>query len=205
MLATGIQLTMARIDYVTLDELDRDDVRQFAESLDFHNRSGQLSLPNHYRLEAHAPELMLAVESVVETFQAHGTLPFELVEKLRIVISMANGCRYCTGVFCAIYSAHTDADVVRAFQSAYQAGELDERDQAILEFAATATREPTAVTDRQVEALQADHGLSERTLVEIVFLVNLISGYNRIVDVFDADAEAIYHGREWAGSLTTES
>lgn len=191
---------MGRVDRLSAEDIDDE---AFIEELrTFPRNRGEpdeaLELPKHYRIEAHFPEVMTPVLQAVHNLREHGELSDELGKKLSVVVSMVNGCQYCTGVYCTIVGESLGSEAAaREFQEAFVEGTLSGREGDIIEFAVKVTEEPHAVTDEDFAALRADHGLSDKAFVEIVYLVNLISAYNRITTVFDAEYEDFYHAYDW--------
>lgn len=196
-----VLLFMARVDLLNVEDVDDVSVVEMARNFHHNPSDGDeedLTLPNHHRIEAHFPEAMVPMSRASHALQEHGHLPPELQTKLRIAVSMANGCRYCTGVFCTILSSEAGGEeIVKEFQRAFENGDLDGLERDVIEFAVKTTNDPRSITDEDVDYLRDEHGLTDRDLVEIIFVVNVVSSYNRMVDVFDADFEPIYHSTDW--------
>lgn len=185
---------MARVDLQPLDESDDEDVRAIHEYLMESREKDYVA--EHWEIEANFPA---AFKHVFRLYRAviweEGDLPQELLEKVAVAVSMANGCEYCTGAFCTHLRTQFDYDdeEVVAFIEDVQAGSLAGRERAVVEFALQALDDPKGVTDEQVATLR-DHGLDDRDLVHVVYVVNVISGFNRIVDTFDAEYDHLFSG-----------
>lgn len=178
------RLGMARINLVTIDDSDDPNVQAIHELMSAHGRDWE---SDHWRLEANCPEVMEhLLRARTSLWEASG-LPLRTLEKIAVAVSVANGCLYCTGAFCThLVDLGSDTDAVGEFVQSVGEGEIDDRDAAILAFALQSLDDPKGVTDDQIARLRENHGLSDRTLLEIVYVVNLVSGFNRIVDTFDA-------------------
>ncbi|MFB6218823.1 MAG: carboxymuconolactone decarboxylase family protein [Halobacteriaceae archaeon] len=186
-----------RVDPVTYDDIEDPELRALFEAFP-RNESGEVDLPNHFQVEAHLPEVTKHVLLALQANRENGDLPRPLVRKLYLAVSMANDCGYCTGVYCTILSESVGDDAVREFQRALEAGELAGREGDIVEFAVTLATDPHTLTDAEFESLR-EHGLTDRDFVQIVSLVNIISGYNRVTTAFDCEYEEFYHAAPWEG------
>lgn len=189
---------MARIPFREPDEGEDESVHELLDY--FHHADGTYS--NHFRLEAHVPEVMQHVFRARLALFEDGELPAELMEKVEVAVSMSNGCQYCTGAFCKMLGSDLGSDeVVREFQRAVVAGGLKDLERDVIEFAVTVNEDPHTITDEDVAALRRDHDLSPAALVQLVNTVNVISGYNTITTVFDAEYDHRYPA-EWAAPPT---
>lgn len=187
-----------RVDPVTYDDIEDAELRElFAEFP--RNESGEVGLPNHFQVEAHLPEATRHVLLALQANRENGDLPLSLVRKLYLAVSMANDCGYCTGVYCTILSEDVGEDSVREFQRALEADELEGMEGDLVEFAVTLATDPHTVTDEDFERLRGEYGLTDRDLVQVVSLVNIISGYNRVTTAFDCEYEEFYHAAPWEG------
>lgn len=188
-----------RVDPVTFDELEDEELREMFARLPRNQWDEEENeLPTHFQIEAHFPAVMKRMRHLIDAVRHEGNLPADLVKKLNVAVSMANDCRYCTGVFCTILSADVGSEeVVREFQEGVAEGELTGLEGDVVEFAVKLTRDPHAITDEDFEYLREEHGLTDRDFVQITYIVNTISSYNRVTTAFDADYEPIYHDGPW--------
>lgn len=194
--------TAMRVRPVNYNELEDEELRDIFAS--FPSNEGadaaEMELPNHFRAEAHFPEVMKAALETLRVNRQEGDLPRSLVRKLYLAVSMANDCGYCTGVYCTLLADEVgSSDAVTEFQRAVADGDLDGREGDILEFAIKLTKDPHAITDDDFERLRSEHGLSDKDFVQIVYIVNVISGYNRVTTAFDCEYEDQYHEPPWIG------
>lgn len=100
---------MARVDLQPLDESDDEDVRAIHEYLMESREKDYVA--EHWEIEANFPA---AFKHVFRLYRAviweEGDLPQELLEKVAVAVSMANGCEYCTGAFCTHLRTQFDYD-----------------------------------------------------------------------------------------------
>lgn len=175
---------MARIQLVDIANSDDPSVREIHEYM---RKTGRNPDSEHWQLEANFPEIFIHRLRARAALWNDGDLERDILEKLAVAVSAANGCAYCTGAFCThLVDMGYDLEEITAFLSTVGDHEVTDREQAILAFALQSLEDPHGVTDGLVETLRADHGLSDRDLIQIVLVVNTISGFNRIVDTFDA-------------------
>lgn len=184
---------MARVTLVDPAESDDERVREFASRVA--RRDG--SFPAHFAAEAHFPAVMVDVYEARVAIARTGDLGGELFAKLAMAVSMANECTYCTGAYATQLAARLGDDGVRTFQLELANEELGDPEAAIIDVALALLAEPGSVTDEQFERLRADFGFTDRTFVELVYVVNIVSGYNRLTLAFDLQYDHDYP-EEWA-------
>ena len=176
---------MARIPYV---EEGGDDPK-VAELLEWVTEV-EGHVPNHFRLELHFPEHFKAWLTWVRVLWDEGELAFEEVQHVGIAVSKANHCAYCAGSFCAVleHGGEVDRSDVEDYLRRDVAA-LAPRGRAIVEFAVKADLTPHEVTQADVDRLR-DVGLTERGIVQLVWLVNMFASANRLNTVLGTDADA---------------
>lgn len=187
-----------RVEPVEYDDLTDDELREIFANM-YRNRDAEdPTLPNHYKVEGHFPTVMKHVLRAIERVKAAGDLGLELAQKISVAVSMANDCPYCTGVYCTILGDEVGSDeAVQEFQRAFEQGTLSGREADIVEFAVQMNDDPNALTDADFDYLREEHGLTDRDLVQILFIVNIVGGYNRVTNAFDCEMEDIYHDMPW--------
>lgn len=187
-----------RVDPVRYEDLEDKELREMFANFPRNQGPGENSLPTHYQIEANLPQVM---KPMLRTFLAvnwEGPLSEELVSKLRIAVSMANNCEYCTGVFCTLMAGEGDsAEAVQTFQETVLDGDFGEREGELIDFAMTLTNDPHAITEKDFSRLRDNYGVTDEEFVHLAYVVNVISAYNRITTAFDADFEDVYHDNEW--------
>lgn len=192
-----------RVDPLAYEEIEDPELRELFAG--FPRNEGRdpeaVEMPNHFRVEAHLPETMKHVLKALQANRREGDLSMDLVKKLYLAVSMTNECTYCTGVYCTNLGKEVGSEeVVREFQEQLIEGELTGREADIVEFAVAFAEDPHAVTDEDFERLRAEHGLTDQDFVQIVFIVNIVSGYNRVTTGFDCEHEEVYHAAGWKGT-----
>jgi uncharacterized peroxidase-related enzyme len=176
---------MARIPYVPR----HGDDPQVQELLDWVTEV-EGHVPNHFLLELHFPEHFKAWLTWVRVLWDRGELSFEEVQHVGIALSKANECAYCAGSFCAVLEHGGDADPAGVAEYLrHDVETLDERERVLVEFAVKANAAPHRVTQVDVDGLRAV-GLSERGIVQLVWLVNMFASSNRLNTVLGTDFDA---------------
>lgn len=192
-----------RVDPITYEKIEDPELRELFAG--FPRNEGrdpdEVEMPNHFRVEAHVPETMKYMLKALQANRSEGDLSMDLVKKLYLAISMTNGCTYCTGVYCTNLGKEVGSEeVVREFQEQLTEGGLTGMEADVVEFAVDLTEDPHGITDEDFESLREEHGLTDQDLVQIVFIVNIISGYNRVTTGFDCEHEDVYHAADWKGT-----
>jgi uncharacterized peroxidase-related enzyme len=182
---------MARIPYVSEESEDS----RVRELLDWVTEV-EGHVPNHFKLELHFPEHFKAWLTWVRVLWDDGELSFEEVQHVGIAVSKANECAYCTGSFCAVLERGGAVD--RRAVEVYLRRDVEvlaARERALVEFAVKADLTPQEVTQADVDGLR-EVGLTERGIVQLVWLVNMFASSNRLNQVLatDADATNAYQG-----------
>lgn len=176
---------MARVTLVDIGGSDDPEVQSIHDLM---VEAGRDWAGEHWRIEANFPAVMRHVLRGRMALWEDGDLAQETLERIAVAVSVANGCTYCTGAFCThLTDLGYDHEAVAAFVRSVSEGTIDDRDAAVIEFALQSLDDPREVTDDQVDRLRDRHGLTDRGLLQIVYAVNFIDGFNRIVDTFDAD------------------
>jgi uncharacterized peroxidase-related enzyme len=180
---------MARLPYVST----QGDDPQVRELLDWVTEvEGQV--PNHFRVELHFPEHFKAWLTWVRVLWDRGELSFEDVQHVGIAVSKANECAYCAGSFCAVleHGGGVDRSDVEDYLRR-DVETLDDRQRILVDFAVKANLTPHRVTQADVDGLK-EVGLSERGIVQLVWLVNMFASSNRFNTVLgtDLDSENAY-------------
>jgi uncharacterized peroxidase-related enzyme len=142
-------------------------------------------VPNHFLLELHFPVHFKAWLGWVRTLWREGELSFREVQQVGIAVSKANRCGYCTGSFCSVLehgggAAREEVEDYLARDVATLAG----RERALVEFALLANSDPHGVTQADINSLR-DVGLTERGIVQLVWVVNMFASSNRLNTVLD--------------------
>jgi uncharacterized peroxidase-related enzyme len=142
-------------------------------------------VPNHFLLELHFPAHFKAWLNWVRTLWNEGQLTFREVQQIGIAVSKANRCDYCTGAFCSVLERGGGAPrgEVEDYLSRDLAA-LTGRERALVEFALLANGDPHGVTQADIHSLR-EVGLTERGIVQVVWVVNMFASSNRLNTVLD--------------------
>ena len=180
---------MARVALLDPNESDDPDVREFAPKV----TKPDGSVGGHFAAETHVPEVMMNVYEARLALARSGDLGIRLFTKLAVATSMANECTYCVGAFSGQLSQQLGGDeAVRAFQQAVREGELEGTEGAVVRFAHALLADPHGLTDEDFDRMRGEHGFTDRTFVELIYIVNIISGYNRLTVSLDLDYDHAY-------------
>ena len=185
---------MARVDLLNPNDSDDPAVREFAPKVS----KPDGSVGGHFAAETHFPEVMMNVYEARLALARKGDLGNRLFTKLAVATSMANECAYCVGAYSGQLSQQLGGDeAVREFQRAVRSGDLDGEESAVIRFAHALLGDPHGLTDEDFERMRAEHGFTDRTFVELIYVVNIVSGYNRLTVSLDLTYDHSYP-EEWA-------
>lgn len=184
---------MTRIEILDPRESDDPDVREFAPKVTFGDR-----LSYHFGAETHFPEVMMHVYEARLALMRQGELGPRLFNKLAVAISMANECQFCTGAFSNQLSRQLGGhEAVREYQQAVRESDLQGFEADVVDFALTILDDPSEISDEDFECFRTEHDFTDRTFIEVIYIVNIISGYNRLTVTLDLPYEFDYP-EEWA-------
>ena len=157
-------------------------------------------VPNHFYVELNFPEFFTAKLGATKVLWQMGELSMEEIQHVGILVSQANGCPYCTAAFCTIlnYGFGTAEDYVGSLLQAGLAAVEGERLNAILSYALQVNGDPSAVSDKQVQALR-DHGLTDKGIVQLTHVVSDFSSYNTLNLALETDYDYRDFWREMGG------
>lgn len=185
---------MPRVELLDPRESDDPELREFASTV----ARPDGSIGAHFAAEAHFPEVLMNVYDARLAIARRGDLGPELFARLAVAVSMANDCPYCVGAYATQLSARLGGDrAVREFQRALRAGELTGREGDVVGFALGLLADPHGVTDGDFQRLRSERGFTDRTFVEVIYAVNIVSGYNRLTVALELEYDHDYP-EEWA-------
>jgi len=146
------------------------------------------AVPNHFHVEMNFPEFLKAKLSATQILWQMGELTLPEIQHVGILVSKANGCRYCTAAFCTIlnYGLETPEDYVQQLLRDGVAVVDEPRLRTIIEFALKANSAAASITDVDTDALRAI-GLTDKGIVQLVHLVSDFAAYNRLNLALDTD------------------
>jgi alkylhydroperoxidase family enzyme len=185
---------MARVDLLDPNESDDPAVREFAPKV----TAPDGSVGHHFAAETHFPEVMIKTYEARLALARNGDLGTELFTKLAVAISMANECKYCTGAYAKQLSPRLGSDqATREWQLAVANEDLDGEEAHIVDFALTVLNDGGAVTDADFARLRETCDFGDRKFIEVIYVVNIVSGYNRVTMATDLAYDHDYP-EEWA-------
>lgn len=183
---------MARIPYVTDEPTDPAIQEIFAWVTEIEGK-----VPNDFRLLTHFPEHFKACMQWLRTLWGEGELSFDEIQQIGIAISKANECAFCTGSFCTVLEqgGGVDRDTVEEYLER-GAETLGDRDRVLVDFALKANIAPHDVNQADVDGLR-EAGLSDKGIVQLVWIVNSYAAANRFNTVLgtDLDLDNPYHAK----------
>jgi uncharacterized peroxidase-related enzyme len=145
--------------------------------------------PNDVLAMANWPELLEAMENLVQTIYKPGELDPVLKRMIATITSGAAGCRYCQAhtAHGAVQMAGGDQEkIARVWE--YATSELfDDAERAALDLALAAGTQPNAATDEHFRALERH--FTGRQIMEIMGVIGLFGFLNRWNDTLATELE----------------
>jgi uncharacterized peroxidase-related enzyme len=106
-------------------------------------------------------------------------------EMIATVVSATNRCSYCSTAHEEFLRRVTlDEVLAHAIRQDYQSAPIDERDRAMLDFAAQITQDATQVTPEHHERLRTA-GFDDRGILQITLIAAWFNYINRVADALD--------------------
>ncbi len=172
---------MSRIKLLTETEGDAQTQKIFDE---IKERAGRV--PAAYRAFAKYPHILQANWNRTKNILGEGNLPIEDKEAIATRVSKVNSCHFCL----LIHKANLEKLGVEAEQiEAIEAGEVeDPKLNLVLQFVSVATKEPEKLTDEDFTRLK-EYGYSEKDILEILTVMEMYTGYNKIIVALDLQPE----------------
>lgn len=140
-------------------------------------------LSNIMRVHSLHPEAMQAHMALYQTL-LFGRSPLRRAERelIATIVSAANGCAYCTRHHAEALRAYwKDENRVEAVIDDWRSADLSERERAMLRYAVEVTEAPSAVTEKDMEALRTA-GFSEREVLDVNLITSYFNFVNRIAE-----------------------
>ena len=136
------------------------------------------TIPAPYRAFGRLEHVLQANWNKTKQVLSQGNLPRILKESIALAVSSANGCEFCVSVHRDNLLKHDFTE--RAIEQIAAASSPDERTDTVLKFAVQASRDPHTLTDADFENLKK-LGYSEEDILEILTVMEMYTGYNRII------------------------
>ena len=145
-------------------------------------------VPNHFSIELNFPELMKSKLGFTKTLWETGELSMDEIQHVGILVSNANGCRYCTGAFCTIlvHGLNQEWDYARDLVQRGADAINGQRLLVIANFARKVNAHPETITDSDVARLRQS-GLTNKGIIQLIHLVSDFASYNRLNLALDTD------------------
>lgn len=144
--------------------------------------------PNIARAMGHSDAVAEGFIGTEGELFATGALGHELLEKVGVAVSAANGCGYCVDAHTLSLARNTeasDAELEAVVDGRFE--ELPERERVALAFASAAAEHPGSVPEERYEALREE--FTDQEIVEITGTAALFQGINLFADAMTVDAE----------------
>lgn len=164
---------MARIEL--LDPESSPDLEELYEASRYDNESP------YRRARLHNPEVLRAQTEYQRKLFDSGPVDEVLYEYIMVTVAQTNDCDYCAGSHRLKLMAMADVSeaVIDELADGNYAS-LDERERAVVEFAAQASSDPHRVTEAQLEALRGV-GFTESGIIQLLALIGTCNTSNMIV------------------------
>lgn len=145
--------------------------------------------PNDVLTMAHWPELLEAMEQLVQTIYRPGELDPVLKRMIATITSGAAGCRYCQAhtAHGAVQMAGGDAEKIAKVWEYNTNPMFSAGERAALDLALAAGTQPNAATDDHFRALE-EH-FTQRQIMEIMGVIGLFGFLNRWNDTLATELE----------------
>jgi uncharacterized peroxidase-related enzyme len=135
-------------------------------------------VPAAYRAFARYPHILQANWNRTKNILGQGKLPLVVKEAIATRVSKVNGCHFCL----SIHRGNLQKlEVALAEIDAIETGEVsDAKLNFVLQFACTATKNPEKITDADFTKLKS-FGYGEEDILEILTVMEMYTGYNKII------------------------
>lgn len=145
--------------------------------------------PNDVLTMAHWPELLEAMEQLVQVIYRPGELDPVLKRMIATITSGAAGCRYCQAhtAHGAVQMAGGDAEKVGKVWEYETNPIFSDAERAALDLARAAGTQPNAATDAHFRELEKH--FSQRQIMEIMGVIGLFGFLNRWNDTLATELE----------------
>lgn len=145
-------------------------------------------VPNLFKTYAHFPPLLRANWEKRKAVMLGGSLSRVLKEEIALVVSQANGCRYCVAAHsAALKRLGVPEEKVTALLGELGKAGLSEKELALLEFTKQASVNPHQVTDEDVKRLK--ELFSDAELVEALGVMEVYTSFNKFLDCLDVEID----------------
>ncbi len=135
-------------------------------------------VPAAYRAFGRYAHILQANWNRTKNILGQGNIPIEVKEAIATRVSTVNGCHFCL----AIHKQNLETlGVCLADIEAIENGTVsDEKLNFVLQFVATATKNPAEISDEDFQKLK-DFGYTEEDILEMLTVMEMYTGYNKII------------------------
>lgn len=139
-------------------------------------RAGKV--PAAYRAFALHPHILQANWNRTKNILGQGNLPIQLKEAIALRVSTENGCHFCMTIHHQnLQKLGESEEKITEIESGIVS---DAKLNFVLEFVSIATKNPEKLTDKDFETL-INMGYSEADIVEMLTVMEMYTGYNKII------------------------
>ncbi len=111
-------------------------------------------------------------------------------EMIAVVVSVANGCKYCQVHHTAALNNYWKNEKrIEKLKKDFAKASLSEKELAMCEFAVHLTKDPAAHEATDFTQTLRDNGLSDRAILDIVLVIAYFNYVNRIVMALGVELE----------------
>ncbi|MCK8816696.1 peroxidase-related enzyme [Natroniella sulfidigena] len=142
-------------------------------------------VPNVFKALAHKPDILRASWNKVTSVMNKGALSVELKKMVALRVSVINQAEYCIAKhYQGLESLGYSTEVLDQIKASDYSN-LDELESRVLSFVDQATNNYQELTDDDFNQL----GLDEEELLEVVAVIDLFSGFNRLTEILAIDLD----------------
>lgn len=143
-------------------------------------------VPAAYRAFALHSHILQANWNRTKNILGKGNIPLETKEAIATRVSKVNGCHFCLHIHKGnLEKLGVSSPEVEAIEN----GEVDDEQlNFVLKFVSIATKEPQKLTDSDFYQLK-EYGYSDEDILEILTVMEMYTGYNKIIVALDLQQE----------------
>ena len=165
-------------------------VQQMGEATqtDYHALSNYGPFQNWGRVAAHSPVVLHQVTDMLVAMRAETQLERRVIELAMVTVSKLNACAYCLSHHTpALKVTGMSAEGVARLPDVENHPELNDREKAVVRYAAAVNDRSGQMRDAEVSDLKA--WFSEGQIVELTWRIALGGAFNRFNDALQIEAE----------------
>lgn len=146
-------------------------------------------VPNLFKTLAHYPPLLELNWNRVKTLMMSGSLSRKVKETIAVLVSKDNSCDYCiTAHTLFLQAIGVPQDEVIAIKEDTEKASFTDKEKALIAFTRKANISALGVTDEEFNrARQA--GASDAEILEALGVMELFSGFNKILDALQVEID----------------